>query len=660
MKNSISKPLFGRFVVHACLALSFLSICENADAQRRGGRGGRGGFGGEPGKRIEPKDLPFELGVATIPDRKTFESLSYRGPDVMRDSYLADLEFVKFIIEGIGQAEERVYFMNTNNHRAHPRFMPQVGINSRGAIRGALTYLPLLKAPDGSEGLYTIDFQPNDSYRFEEIAAIVKSLSAKMPILEGKIAFHPLSGNIPQYEEDKEKYSAANLAVHLDEDLREVFLPLNPAESFGKLRIMGNDARPSPRDIVIYKTLPNQMPRVAGVITEARQTPLSHVNLRAVQDRIPNAFIKGVLKDDLVSSLIGEWVRYRVTPGAYTVERATMAEVEQYFSEMRPKTAQIPQRNLEKKAVLALSEMGFKDSDAFGVKAANLAAMLQFDLPAGSVPQGYAVPFHFYHQFMLHNGLYREVDALLGDDATRKDVDQLTKALKSLRKKIRKGSVPAWMEESLAKVYSRFDPGTPVRCRSSTNNEDLPGFSGAGLYDSFTHNPDEGPLSKTIRQVYASMWNYRAFEEREFYRIDHKMAAMGVLLHPNFKEEQLNGVAVSDDILYETYGNYYVNNQLGEDLVTNPDEDSSPEEILLAWFEKDGHEVVRKSLEAPENGQLLGNDKLKELRADLTIIHEGFRKLYGFDQNRKFAMEIEYKVTKEGKLVIKQARPWVF
>ncbi len=289
--------------------------------------------------------------------------------------------------------------------------------------------------------------------------------------------------------------------------------------------------------------------------------------------------------------------------------------------------------------------MSFSDSDAFGVKAANLAAMLRFDLPKDSVPNGYAVPFHFYYEFMLHNGLYREVDALLADSDLRTDADRLTKALKSLRKKIRKASVPSWMEESLSKVYSQFEPGTPVRCRSSTNNEDLPGFSGAGLYDSYTHNPDEGSLSKTIRQVYASLWNYRAFEEREFYRIDHKMAAMGVLLHPNFKEEQVNGVAVSDDILYETNGNYYVNNQVGEDLVTNPDEDSSPEEILLAWYEKDGHEVVRKSLDAPDSGQLLGNDALRELRADLTIIHEGFLQLYGYDRNRRFAMEIEYKVT---------------
>ena len=52
---------------------------------------------------------------------------------------------------------------------------------------------------------------------------------------------------------------------------------------------------PHPRDIVIYEALPNELPRVAGIITTVPQTRLSHVNLRAMQDGVPNAFIRDAL-----------------------------------------------------------------------------------------------------------------------------------------------------------------------------------------------------------------------------------------------------------------------------------------------------------------------------------------------------------------------------
>ena len=43
--------------------------------------------------------------------------------------------------------------------------------------------------------------------------------------------------------------------------------------------------------------------------------------------------------------------------------------------------------------------------------------------------------------------------------------------------------------------------------------------------------------------VYASLWNFRAFTERDFHRIDHKEAAMGVFVHPSYQDEKVNGAA---------------------------------------------------------------------------------------------------------------------
>jgi hypothetical protein len=120
-------------------------------------------------------------------------------------------------------------------------------------------------------------------------------------------------------------------------------------------------------------------------------------------------------------------------------------------------------------------------------------------------------------------------------------------------------------------------------------------------------------------------------------------------------------VAVTDDILYQTKGNYYLNTQVGEDLVTNPDAGSIPEELLLNWWRPGEHKVMRRSSLASGGELLLSENQLVQINEFLGKIHSRFAKLYGKSlDDKKFAMEIEYKVSKDGVLAIKQARPWVY
>ena len=649
------------------------------DERGPGGRGpfgpGPGGFppnffnrGGGPTERIPPEKLDFRDGVARVPDYETYHKLAYRGQQVLIDTFLADLEFVKFTLNEASQKDRQLYFINTKTHRAHMMFGNAVGLpRTRGGdqMKGVLVFRPMLKSPSGEAGLFTFEFEPFDSYSFEMVKTAYDALTSKMPILKGHLGYYPRGDRaLDRYEEESEKYATANLRVYLDVDLYSSdvgYLPLNPGTAYGRLRLMSIDERPSPREIVLYNTLPNEMPRVAGIITAVRQTPLSHVNLRAVQDRVPNAFITKASEDKLIKPLIGKLVAYSVTADGYTIREATAEEAESHFTHLRPVKKQTPKRDLANTKIRSLDEVSFKDASSVGVKAANLAVMRTFEFPAGTIPAGSVVPFSFYDEFMKHNGFYDFARQLLANPEFQNDRDIQTAQLKRFRALIKKGRMPESMMAEIQDLHESFAAGTSLRCRSSTNNEDLPGFSGAGLYDSYTHKVDEGHLSKSIKQVYASLWNFRAFEEREFYRVDHFATAMGVLVHPSYKDEKANGVAVTDDILYQTTGNYYLNTQTGEDLVTNPDDESVPEEGLLDWFDTSKYQVMRSSNRAEADKPLLAENHMEQLRKHLARIHARFAKLYGKDPDAvDFAMEIEFKVSANDQLVIKQARPWVF
>ena len=609
------------------------------------------------------REIEVADGAVAIPDRDTFERLSYQGVNVSVDGHLRGLEFVKFFVTTIIADRPAAYFMNTVTYRAHFQFENAVPFGWV-YMKGEIVYHPNVIAPDGSLGVYRFEFEPWDDYPFNAVQYAYEVLAASMPVLERNFAYYPMPRfALPRYLREQAQYDDSRVTVLLESDIfPDVdFISLNQSIGYGILREVEPEDRPNPREIVIYESLPNDLPRVAGIITTVPQTPLSHVNLRAIQDRIPNAFIRDALDEESIDSLIDTHVRYEVTGSGYTIRAATKAEVDAHHDASRPTETQTPERDLTVTEITALSDVSFDDWTAFGVKAANLAVLGSLGFPDGAVPDGYAVPFYFYDEFMKANDLYTDIADMLADTDFQTDFDTQDEELKKLRKKIKDATTPDWIITALEHMHDQFPEGTSLRYRSSTNNEDLPGFSGAGLYDSKTQDPDETEddgIDKSIKGVWASLWNFRAFVERDFHRIDHNATAMGVLVHPNYSDELANGVAVSYDPFSHREAAYYLNTQIGEDLVTNPEAKSVPEALLL--LPGGSYEVLVRSNQVGVDELLMSDTQLQQLRSRLSTIHDHFKTLYEPAEDERFAMEIEYKITSDNVLAIKQARPWVF
>lgn len=632
------------------------------------------------GTNVSETTLDPNDGATLVPDQAAFEALAHRD-DVPGALGVRE---VKFLVTGADTDSPRVFFMNTNNQKFHFLFTRNVlGVPLSNGAFNAVTYFTTnrrflagtliahdsFRWPDGTEGLFALEFWPTDNVHIKFTSMAYRLIKAAMPFAEQTLAYHP-SGAIQEelYEDEKAEYDAQSIPVVTTAKIFDSidYSPLNLGVGFGRLRVIDNSSSrpPSIRDVVIFKTLPNDLSHVAGVLSEEPQTPLSHVNLRAKQNDTPNAFLRNASSDARLQPLLDQIVRFEVKPDDIDVRSATAQEMEDHLEAQRPDTPQSPPLDLSRTEIVSLEEVGHSDLDTIGAKAANLAE-LHSVLKPGIVPGGFAVPFSFYDQFMQANGLYDSVRAMIADPGFLADEAARTEQLRTFRRQIKEADIPVALRNKLGDMHASFPEHVNPRCRSSTNNEDLVGFNGAGLYDSFTHRKDEGHIEKSIKQVWASLWNFRAFEEREFYRIDHFKTAMGVLVHPNFDNELVNGVALTKNIYFPDFAGFYVNAQVGEALVTNPNPNDVSEEFLVmeeANFASGNRwEIIRirRSNLVKPGGTVMSETHLSELIEQMEIIQAHFKAVYQAHNDEGFAMDIEFKVTEDDKLAIKQARPWV-
>jgi hypothetical protein len=458
------------------------------------------------------------------------------------------------------------------------------------------------------------------------------------------------------------------------------YQPLTQTVGFGTLEFVpANELETrdlGPRVIVITDAVPNDVPFVGGLITEAFQTPLAHVNVLSRARGTPNMALRSARKDARLAPLLGKLVRLSVGAADYQVREATAEEADAFWESKKPSGPEVvPPLDKKPRGIIALRGRGLSDLPAVGAKAAQFAELYRIKKPrrgcdATSVPlnvpdAAFAIPFAHYLEHFAASGAQKLLTSLLADPEFRADPAAHLDGLARLREKILEHEVDAALLAQVeAAVRERFG-SERVRFRSSSNTEDLPTFNGAGLHTSTSASllDDELSVANALRLVWASLWNARAFDERSFANISQTGSAMAVLVHGAHRGELSQGVAISRNLMHVTRANtYYINAQVGEATVTNPAPGVVTEQLLYT-FPPRSPELETQSRSSLTGGRaVLSLAQARRVACAAGAVHEHFKPLLDpEDKDRLFAMQVEFKFEREsGALVVKQARPQPF
>ncbi|MCF8239052.1 MAG: hypothetical protein K9I85_12900 [Saprospiraceae bacterium] len=318
------------------------------------------------------KPIPYLDGIVALDDFARYKGLSITDDYVQWSEFLNGKVYVKYIIDDFHTSRPKLYFINGGTHDLHSGFANTVGIEHLGeqVKKGQVIYHPTTISNNGSLGTFAFNYSNGHGQDFEVIQKTYELLAANMPLLKNNLSYFITLLNEDEYAQDSSLFLNSRIPILFEEDVyAEIdYWGLNSTEGFGFFREMNLEELPGPRDIVLYAALPNSLPRVGGIITSVIQTPLSHVNLRAIQNNIPNAFIRDPLSIDSIVELLDQYIYFKVEQDVYHIREATLQEVNDWYEDIRPDQEQIPELNLSQTSILPLDSISFDMFDAFGSK----------------------------------------------------------------------------------------------------------------------------------------------------------------------------------------------------------------------------------------------------------------------------------------------------
>jgi hypothetical protein len=462
---------------------------------------------------------------------------------------------------------------------------------------------------------------------------------------------------------------SANIGIDriLQDELNrnQVYLALNTGTAVGRIHIidkLDDTVEIGDNEIIVLRELPLSLPPVRAIIVAQPSTPLSHINILARGWNIPNVYIKDA--DKLFREFNTYVFKLTANLTDYKLERASLDDVKTKF---RSPDDQVPPVDLKTTRLTGIREMHKKDSIAFGSKAANLGEMLNGKLAGATIPDGFSIPFYWYQKFMKDNGFDKQVDEMTDDTDFVHNPRIRRQRLEEFRAAIQKGKFDEALKQKLIYKWKTQLAGRPVFVRSSSNSEDLPNFSGAGLYSSVANVVDGNKLADAVKKVWASLWNFDAYEARIRNYVSQNDVYMSALVQVGVNMDR-GGVMITKDPFDDRNKDaVYISAVCGHNSKI-PNNEGIPEQVL---FNPKSNSVVVMTLSQQQNA--LTFDEKGDLRETVDTCAGAGKRVLTDLQARSLAktainirtifggkkeQDIEWGIMR-GRIYIVQARPYI-
>src|SRR5438105_8138558 len=485
-----------------------------------------------------PRSLPV------VHSRAEFDSLAV----VYDPNTPYALPHALFVIDR--QSGNRIHYVNTKRYPFHKDFVNGTYLSlERGQVFFENNYLKANRrfimgtiAYQTPVRRWTFEFWEGDLIPADQIklASDIINKSFFVPVV-----FKP---NSLRQEQVSASIPGLQRVLQTDISKEQDYQALNVAKGLGRIHViprLDEHVEIGFNEILVLDEVPVQLPPVAGIITTKPSTPLSHINLLAKGWGIPNVYIKNA--QELFKQYNGWWVEFDARRDTYSIKRADLKALDEYQKRLKERLDVMkPRSDLSVTRLAALSEQRASSVVAYGAKSANLGEIIHAHLPGFAVPPGFTIPFFYYDQFLRENKLDDAIYQMLNDQKFVHDPAYRRAYLTRMREQIQRGTMNAQLRvEVLRRLRDEF--GTRgVFARSSTNSEDLPNFNGAGLYSTMPNVRGDEQLIEAIKFVWASVWNFEAYEARERAGIDHMKIFMAVLIQEGINSES-SGVMITTD-----------------------------------------------------------------------------------------------------------------